>query len=339
MNYFVDVHSHVTPFALPDVPGEASRSRWPCLRCQSADKGSVYIGETLFREIDARSWDADRRIEDMDRDRIAMEVLSPMPELLSYWLEPGDAALLCDANNHHIADLIAHNPRRFRGLGAVPLQDPVAAARALPRLRSEFGLSGVEIGSNINGMLLGDEMFDPLWEAAEGLGMAIFVHALHPVAAKAIIPAPFYVPFALFPMDVAMTAASFIMAGVIEQFPGLRIGFSHGGGALASILGRLDTGWSATGGFKGRITQPPSQAASKLFYDSNVYDQAYLKDLVQTAVPGRVFAGTDYPYDIMQKSPVEFVERAGLTDEALADVCVGTASLFLAEDLSVVIGN
>jgi aminocarboxymuconate-semialdehyde decarboxylase len=335
----IDLHSHVSPAMLPGSPREELQPRWPCMHCLSSQKGSLLIGDTLFRDLDWRSWDADRRLEDMARDGVSMQVLSPMPELLSYWFDPKDAAVLCDASNHLIASLAASHPARFRGLGAVPLQDPVAAAQALPRLKSEFGLSGVEIGSNIMGRLPGDAAFDPFWAAAEELGMCVFVHALHPVAAKTIDPPPFYVPFALFPVDVAMAAASILMGGVLDRFPALRIGFSHGGGALGSILGRLDTGWHATDGFKQRAHASPSATARQMFYDSNVYDPAYLKFLAETALPGRIFTGTDYPYDIMQRSPAEFISSAGLDARALASVRVGAASEFLGEDLTQVMAH
>jgi len=186
MSPFVDVHSHVTPTGFPAAPNEAAKARWPCMHCHSSTEATVMIGETPFRKLDARSWDVATRIEDMDRDDVAMQVLSPMPELLSYWLEPHDARLVCDATNHLIASMVDAAPKRFRGLGAVPLQDPTAAARDLSRLKTEFGLTGVEIGSNINGKMLGSAEFEPFWAAAEAESMAVFVHALHPLAAKAL---------------------------------------------------------------------------------------------------------------------------------------------------------
>ena len=192
------------------------------------------IGDTPFRALDDRSWDGARRLEDMDREGISMQALSPMPELLSYWIGIEGALVICDHVNAQIASLVAGHPDRFCGLGAVPLQAPERAADYLARVRSEFGLLGVEIGSNINGQMLGEARFDPFWAAAEELGMAVFVHALHPVAVKSIAATPVYTAFAGFPIDVAMTAASMMMTGVFQRFPRLRVGFSHGGSSFNS---------------------------------------------------------------------------------------------------------
>jgi len=334
MTGFIDVHAHVSPLNFPPAPNAAVAPRWPCMQCQSSVEGTLMIGETPFRALDARSWDVARRIEDMDREHVSMQVLSPMPELLSYWLEPAEAQILCDASNHLIASMVGAAPNRFRGLGSVPLQDPALAARMLPRLKREFGLKGVEIGSNINGKLLGYPEFDPFWEAAEAEGMAVFVHALHPIAAKGLTtPHANYTGFALFPVDTGMTAASIILGGVLDRFPRLRIGFSHGGGTLAATLGRLQLGWAPGQGADGGDTLSPQEQARRFFYDTNVYDPQFLTYLATQVAPGQVFGGTDYPYQIMQREPARWIRSLGLPADVEQSICSGAAGKFIGEAL------
>lgn len=337
MSSFIDVHTHVTPLAFPAAPREAAAGRWPCMQCHSSTEATVMMGETPFRKLDARSWDVARRIEDMDRDGVTAQVLSPMPELLSYWLEPADAHLICDATNHHIASMVAAAPRRFSGLGSVPLQDPAAAAAALPRLKSLFGLQGVEIGSNINGKMLGDPSFEPFWQAAEAEDMAVFVHALHPVATRALLtpPTTLYTGFCLFPVDTGMTAASMMMAGVFDRYPRLRIGFSHGGGILPSIIGRLQMGWQATGGFDGASAMSPQDQIRRMFFDTNVYDGETLTHLATRVAPGQVFGGTDYPYIIMQKDPARWIRSLGLPGDVEDSLCTGAARRFMKQHFAI----
>lgn len=331
MSKFIDAHSHVSPLEFPAAPNAAVLPRWPCMQCQSSVEGTLMIGETPFRKLDARSWDVARRIEDMDRNGVDIQVLSPMPELLSYWLDLSDAQVICDAVNHQIASLVASASARFRGLGSVPLQSPEAAARMLPRLKQEFGLKGVEIGSNINGKLLGEEIFDPFWAAAEAEEMAIFVHALHPIAAKTLTPNQNFTGLALFPVDTGMTASSIIMSGVFDRFPRLRIGFSHGGGTLGASIGRLQLGWKMFKAAEGK-TLAPLEQARRFFYDTNVYDPDYLGYLATTLAPGQVFAGTDYPYQIMQEDPARWIRDMALPADVERSICSGAAGRFLAEE-------
>lgn len=330
----VDVHSHVVPRSFPDAPDPASAARWPCMRCTGATTGTVMMGGKPFRDLDERSWNLTRRVEDMDRDGVAVQILSPMPELLSYWLEPAAARIVCEHGNAQIAEMVASAPGRFRGLGTVPLQDPALAARMLSRMRDEFGLCGVEIGSNINGLMLGDSVFEPFWEAAESLWLAVFVHALHPVATKAITATPHFTAFCGFPIDVGMAAASLITSGVLTRYPRLRIAFSHGGGALSAILGRLDKGWQLSQAYGIAGMDTPSAQARRLFFDSNVYDLAQLTHIATHMAPGRIMAGTDYPYAIMQENPASFIAASGLDAEQIDSLRFRAACDFVGETLA-----
>jgi len=324
----IDVHCHVIPESFPDNPSPERNTRWPCLNI-TPQSASLIIDGKPFRDVDARSWNIARRIEDMDRDGVAVQVLSPLPELLSYWFEDVDALAMCDHVNAVIARMVAQHPNRFRGLGLVPLQNPELASRYLECIKTEFGFSGIEIGSNINGVPLGDARFEPVYAAAEAQSLAIFVHALHPVATKAIGADPGFTALAGFPLDTGMAAASILLSGVVERFPKLRLGFSHGGGTIGSMLGRLDKGFVLTNAYGGKLVRKPSELARELFYDSNVYDGDFLRHIVRHTAPDRVFLGTDYPFALMQTEPFDYLNRCQLTAPELAGICFGAAGKFL----------
>jgi len=188
----------------------------------------------------------------------------------------------------------------------------------------------VEVGSNINGLLPGDTRFDEFFAEAERLGMALFVHALHPVGAERLGATSDLVPFAAFPLDTALAAASLIRAGTLERYPRLRIGFSHGGGALVSLVPHLQRGWELSGGFGGASREPPASHARRFYYDSLVYDAAWLRHLISAFAPGQFFAGTDYPYAIEQRGLRAFLDAAAAgADEP---VYAATARRFLGLD-------
>ncbi len=329
----IDVHAHVVPKALPRDPTGGEIGAWPSVRCGACGaKASVMMGAKPFRDIDERSWSVERRVSDMDAAGIGAQALSPMPELLSYWLPPGAALELCRHLNHTLGDMVASRPERFFGLGAVPLQDPDLAARELGDLRARFGLVGVEVGSNVAGVYLGDARFDPFFAAAQDQDLAIFVHALHPLAGPSLARHPMLAPFAAFPVDTALCAASLIMEGVLERFPRLRLGFSHGGGALGPLLHRMEYGWRSTGGFGGKLSLSPKAQARRFFYDSLVYDLAYLEHLAAEIAPGQVFLGTDYPYLVQQPEPAAFIEAAAARPAIGASIRAGAARRFLGVD-------
>lgn len=272
----------------------------------------MMLGETPFRALDDRSWDIGRRLADMDHDGVTMQLVSPMPELLSYWFDVPAARLIGDRVNGEIADMVACRPDRFQGLGTVPMQDVAAAVDCLPRLKTD-GLCGVEIGSNVNGRYLGEPEFEPFFAAAAELQLAIFVHALHPVHAAVLKSFPPLVPFAGFVTDTGLSAASIIMSGLMERHPSLRIALSHGGGTLLPIVYRLQQGFATSDGFGGTLTVAPRDIAARFFLDSLVYDVSLARYLAMLA-PGRICLGTDYPYAIAQTDPRAFIARVAVSD-------------------------
>ena len=306
----IDVHTHVVPARFPANPSPASNSRWPCMCLRDADQGVIEFAGKAFRELDARSWNVTRRIEEMDRDGIAAQALAPMPELLSYWFTPADGLSLARYVNHQIAEMVARAPTRFHGLGMLPLQDVEVATGELARLKAD-GFRGIQIGSNINGVFPGDARFEAFYAECERLGLAIFVHALHPVGVERLQDFPDLVPFAAFAVDTGLAAMHLIRAGVLERYPRLRIGFSHGGGAVIPLTHRLKQGWLSSDGFKGLLPHPPHHYAARCYYDSLVYDAGYLRYLMSDFAPGQVFAGSDYPYAIAQENLLGFLDSAG----------------------------
>lgn len=305
----IDVHAHFVPQGFPVNPAPATNARWPCLCHRDDGTASLAFGTKAFRELDARSWDLAARRAAMAREGVSVQVLSPMPELLSYWFDAREALALARHVNGAIAGVIARGDGAFRGLGMLPLQDPALAARELERLRAD-GFDGVEIGSNVDGILPGDARFDEFYAEAERLDLAIFVHALHPIGAERLKTTPELVPFAAFPLDTALAIASLLHAGVPARFPCLRFGFSHGGGAVVPVVHRLHKAWTMTDGFAGRLPAPPAHYAARFFYDSLVYDAGYLRYLMREFAPGQYFLGTDFPYAIEQTGLRDFLAAA-----------------------------
>lgn len=327
----IDIHTHVSPIEYPEVPQGLEQSccgRWPAMSGQTPDKKWLLsFGSQPFRTIEASSWDPTVRLAEMHDEGIAVQVLSPMPELLSYWLPLPGATVVLERVNSLIAEMVHNHPTRFFGLAAVPMQDPSLAAKLIYDVPDKLGLHGIEVGSNVNGTYLGDPRFDEVWAAAEDADICVFVHGIHPVAFANGNDRVLSV-FAGIPSDVAASAASLLVSGVLEKFPRLRIALSHGGGGISSMLGRMDRGWGGSEGFGGRSKIKPSELASRFFYDSNIFDRQALGELC-TRFPGRVCAGSDYPYALAQRGLSSYLESVGLAKSEHESLRAGAARKLL----------
>jgi len=288
----------------------------------------VMISGKIYRTVSDGCWSVPRRIEDMSAMRVARQALSPMPELLSYWLPTPDAAALIRYLNEQIAAMVALAPERFTGLGAVPLQDVEAATRELEYLQKRLKFAGVEIASHVNGVSIGDARFEPFFAEAERRGAAIFVHALRPAGQERIVGA-FPEQAVCFPGDIALACASMITGGIAERHPRLRIAFSHGGGAMAILLPRLEHAWNAVPRARESLAESPAATAKRFFYDHLVFDPAAVKFLVERFGASQILVGSDYPFNMGDPDPLGTLEKAGLDAASVAAVTAGNALRFL----------
>jgi aminocarboxymuconate-semialdehyde decarboxylase len=306
----IDVHCHVVPSSFPASPGGKALKGWPSMTSVVDCHATVVIDDKPYRTINDACWVAERRIEDMDKAGIQIQALSPMPELFGYWLDADAADHLTRHVNDLIASLVCEGCGRFVGLGGVPLQDIDRSIVELHRIMGELGFSGVEIGSNINGVPIGDPRFHPFFAEAEKLGAAIFVHAVRPAGMDRLVGPAALQQVLAYPTDVGLAAASVITGNLLSLFPRLRIAFSHGGGTLASLLPRLNQGYSTFPALKEALVEPPSVQARRLYADALVFDPDALRRVVTVFGDDKVMLGTDYPFNFSEKTPLASVEDA-----------------------------
>lgn len=311
----IDIHTHFVPEHMPALPDGGPAMQWPSMAPgASCCHRHVMIAGKVYRTVTDQCWSAPKRIADMESMSIHHQVLSPMPELLSYWLPAQAAKILLRDLNEQIAAVVHARPDRFSGLAAVPLQDVDLAIGELEYAHSKLGLIGIEIGSNINSRPIGAPEFDPFFAAAARLNMSVFVHAIRPIGIERLIgPGPLEQGLA-FPGEIGLAAASAITSNLCERHPGLRLCFSHGGGSLGLLLPRLEQARNSFPVLAEAIHGSPREQARRFFYDALVYDAAALRYLLDQFGAEQLVLGTDYPFQIMETDPIGRLHEAGLDD-------------------------
>lgn len=310
----IDTHTHVVPHDFPAYVGRRSEAAWPSMRDAQPCHRHVMISGSVYRTVSNQAWDTGVRLEDMDRSGVDRHVLSPMPELLSYWLDPEDGAMLSRYLNETLAHMVAHEPARFSALGAAPLQHMDRAIKELEFAVGALGLSGIEVGSNVNGVPIGDPRFWAFFEAAQALGAAIFVHPLRPAGMDRLVGPASLEQIVAFPGEIGLAAASIITSGLTMRFPRLRIALSHGGGSIQTLLPRMQFAWERQLALRDAIPVAPMDAARTLYYDDLLYSAVAIRALIDTVGDDRVMIGTDYPFAIMDSDPAGRVNSLALSD-------------------------
>jgi len=298
------------------------------LRIEQQDSccARLYKGDKFFREIQSNCWDAGTRIEECEDHGVDVQVLSTVPVMFSYWARAEHAADIARFLNDDLARTVQTHPKRFIGLGTVPMQDPDRACLELERCVVDLGFSGVQIGTNVNQLNLSDPRFFSFFERAADLGTAIFVHPWDIMGADDM--SRYWLPWLVgMPAETSRAICSFIFGGIFERLPTLRVAFAHGGGSFPSTIGRIEHGFNVRPDLCGIDNQVnPRDYLGKFYLDSLVHDPAVLLSLISLVGADRIALGTDYPFPLGELEPGRLIrELPGLEDSVKTRLLSGTA--------------
>src|SRR5439155_17481191 len=324
----IDTHTHILPRTWPDLDKKFGYPGF--VRLEHCDECSarMMIGDRVFREITDNVWNPERRIEEMDRAGVSLQVLSTVPVMFSYWAKPHDALDLSRMLNDHIAEVVRANPKRFAGLGTIPLQDVDLAAQELTRCVRDLGLRGVEIGTHVDPndhchgpdcRNLDHPSLDVVWKTAQDLNAAIFVHPWD-MLGKGRMP-KYWLPWLVgMPAETSLAICSMIFGGVFDRFPKLRVAFAHGGGAFPFTVGRIEHAFHvrpdlvATDNntnprkYLARRNKKGDLVPARFYVDSLVHDADALIMLLKLFGAQRIVFGSDYPFPLGEAQPGELIK-------------------------------
>lgn len=328
----IDIHTHILPEHIPDFKSKFGYGGFISLQHHSAKEGSVHscsarmmIDDTFFREVEDNCWDAEARLKECSVHHVDVQVLSTVPVMFSYWAKPKDCLEVSRFLNDHIAEIVHRYPKRFIGLGTIPLQDPELAVAELERCM-KIGLRGVQIGSHVvDDWNLGSIALFPIFEAAAKLGAAVFVHPWDMAGQERM--QRYWLPWLLgMPTETAIAICSMIFGGVFEKLPNLRVAFAHGGGSFPGLIGRIEHGFESRPDLVAiHNNVNPREYVGKFYVDSLVHDKAMLDYLIKFVGADRIALGSDYPFPLGELAPGKLIESMNLDASTKERLLSGTA--------------
>ncbi len=321
----IDIHTHILPENIPNWKEKFGYGGFikldhhkPCCARMLKDDGK------FFREIQDNSWSPETRIKDCAHHGVHVQVLSTVPVLFSYWAKPQDCLDLSMFLNDHIMGIVHKYPTKFIGLGTTPMQDTKLAIKELERCKT-IGMAGVQIGTNVNQLNLGEERFFEFFAACEKLGMAVFVHPWEMMGEKDMVK--YWLPWLVgMPAESSRAICSMIFSGVLEKLPKLRIAFAHGGGSFPSTIGRIEHGFNSRPDLCAVDNNiNPRNYLKKIYLDSLVHDPMMLDFLVKLMGAERIALGTDYPFPLGENEPGKLIESMPYDKKTKDRLLSGTA--------------
>lgn len=324
--YFtIDIHTHILPEHIPNWKEKFGYGGFIHLDHHKPCCARMMKDDKFFREIMDNCWSAETRMRECDAQTVDVQVISTVPVMFHYWAKPEHTLETSIFLNDHIADVVRRYPKRFIGLGTLPMQAPDLAIAELKRCK-EIGLKGIQIGTNINGLNLSEPQFFQVFKACEELDMALFIHPWDMMGESKM--QRYWLPWLVgMPAETSLAICSMIFSGVFERLPKLRVAFAHGGGSFPMTAGRIQHGFDVRPDLCAIDNAvAPKNYIGKFWIDSLVHDPEVLDFVVNLFGPDKIAMGTDYPFPLGELEPGELI-RSSKYDDATKEMMLSGAAL------------
>lgn len=326
----IDLHAHSVPPEALDALAREDAAAAPRLEWRDGAGWLHFPGRAPLGPVPAGMFDPERRLADMDRQGVDVQVIAVPPPHFFYHLPPGAGAAFAAIHNDALTALSAAQPDRLQVFATLPLQDPGAAVAEIDRLTADANVRGVQIGTNVAGRDLDDPALDPVWAALAAADLPLWLHPDQRHIAGAERLARYYLQNLIGnPLESTIAIASLIFGGVLTRHADLRVGVVHGGGFVPYQIGRWDHGWGCRPEPRATLPEAPGAVLGRMFFDSLTHDAMSLAMLGARVGWDHVVVGSDYPFDMAADDPVGAVDAMRLDDADRRAVLSGTAERFL----------
>jgi predicted TIM-barrel fold metal-dependent hydrolase len=257
-------------------------------------------------------WSPAMSLEDMDKSGVATAVLSAVQP--GVWFGDNEAARkLAREVNEYGAKMVKDHPGRFGLFAAVPIPDADGSLKEIEYALDTLHADGIGLFTSYKDKYLGDPAFVPVLEELNRRKAAVYVHPVTPACCGALVKGipPGTIEYAT---DTTRTISSLIFgeAGSAFRFPDIRWIWSHSGGTLPFLTGRLIR--LAVERKDARLPDGPLPILRRYNYEvAQGNTPGQLAALMKLVPVSQVLFGTDYPY----RTGVEAVE--GLRDYGFSE--------------------
>jgi aminocarboxymuconate-semialdehyde decarboxylase len=302
-----DIHCHF-------VPDEFFRF------ASSRDEFAIQVkrreGETIDLDIrgmhfglNTTFFDLDQQAERMKRDGVERAILSLATPFIDYHLDAGIAIEAARVFNDALATAIASDRMRFGGWALLPMQNPQAAAQELRRCVRDYGFLGGHIASNVRGIYLHDEQFDPIFEAATNLNVPLFVHPADPLGKDRTREYELTI-VAGYLFDSTINILKMICSGFLDKWPKLKLVCAHAGAFSPILRARMQREVDTNPLLQETLKAPVGDYLKRLYFDSICFEPAILRYVTEVVPVDRIMLGSDAPFPLGEPDPVNFVRNA-----------------------------
>ncbi|MDE6300528.1 MAG: amidohydrolase [Muribaculaceae bacterium] len=242
------------------------------------------------------SWNESSHLAFMDSAGIERSVLtlsSPQP----WFGNLDDSRKVIRSVNEMMAETKRNPPDRFLWCAALPQPDIEASVDEALYALDTLGADGIKLATNVDGVYLGDPIYDPLMKVLDERSAVVILHPVkpRPVNDSTFTGGPIFVYE--YPAETTRAVLNMVAHNVMTRYPDIKVVVPHAGSFMPYAVPRLKSGYPLL--LKQGLTEPIEIEGNlaKLYYDLAGGPSAQaVKMLLTITTPDHIMFGTDYPF-------------------------------------------
>jgi predicted TIM-barrel fold metal-dependent hydrolase len=240
-------------------------------------------------------WSVQKSLDDMDKGGVQTSVISSVQP--GVWFgENEPARKLAREINDYGAAMVRDHKGRFGLFAAIPLPDPDGSLKEIEYALDTLKADGIGLFTSYKDKYLGDPAFAPVLDELNRRKAVVYVHPVTPGCCGGVVKGvpPSVIEYAT---DTTRTVTSLMFgeAGSAFRFPDIRWIWSHSGGTLPFLTGRLVR--LAHERKDARMPDGPLPILRKYFYEvAQGNTPGQLAALMKLVNVSQVLFGSDFPY-------------------------------------------
>jgi len=259
-------------------------------------------------------WNAQRSLAEMDENRVATAITSITNP--GIWLGNAQSARkLARECNDYSAQLVKYHPGRFGFFAAIPLPDIQGALGEIEYSLDVLKADGIGLMTSYGDKWPGDSDFNAVFDELNRRRAIVYFHPTAPNCCHQLIR-DIPDPLIEFPHDTTRAITSLLYSGTFARCRDIRFIFSHAGGTIPMLAGRL-TQTGALFGIDRKLPNGVEYELKRLHYEiANSANRPAMAALMNLVPATQVLLGTDYPFIPMSATAGE-LSNLGLSIENL----------------------
>ena len=299
------------------------------LKVLNAKQGHKVDGFTNFFPLGPwKDYSPARDIETMDKQGLATSLVSTTSP--GTWFGNRDETRgLAREMNEYGAKMASDYKGRFGLFALLPMPSVDDCLKEIEYAFDTLKADGVGLLTSYGNRYLGDPAFQPIFDELNRRKAVVYTHPIDAPCCQDISLTGVTPTTLEFPTDTTRAILSFISAAPNATSPATRYAdirfiFSHGGGTLPAIIGRIGVGGPDD---LGDNLAKPAVPNSRLYHLRRFYyDTAMSTNPVQIqalktiAGSSQILFGTDYPFGGDAVKHRQGLEKCGLTGDELRGI-------------------